>query len=118
MRTKQLGTYGEDLTVAYLLSCGYTVISRNFWCRFGEIDVIASDGIHIIFIEVKTRKNTDFDYPEEVLSNQKLLRMRRCSGVYLSQHLSYCMSPRLDLIYLLVDSQHMVQSLQHIKDIA
>ena len=36
---------------------GYEIIECNFYCRFGEIDIIAKDGEYIVFCEVKYRKD-------------------------------------------------------------
>lgn len=37
----ELGIQGENVATKYLLSQGYKIIERNFYCFFGEIDIIA-----------------------------------------------------------------------------
>lgn len=37
------GAWGEDYAAAYLRRHGYRILARNYSCRFGEIDIIASD---------------------------------------------------------------------------
>lgn len=37
----ELGIQGENVATKYLLSQGYKIIERNFYCYFGEIDIIA-----------------------------------------------------------------------------
>ncbi|MBQ4233506.1 MAG: YraN family protein, partial [Firmicutes bacterium] len=39
---RRLGDWGEDSACRYLKDRGWTLIERNFRCRFGEIDIIAS----------------------------------------------------------------------------
>ena len=50
------GKLGENAVSEYLENAGYKILSRNYRIRGGEIDIIASYGEYIIFVEVKTRK--------------------------------------------------------------
>ncbi len=52
---KGLGSEGERIASRHLRRRGLHILSRNFLCPFGEIDLIASDGESLIFVEVKTR---------------------------------------------------------------
>ena len=49
------GAWGEDYAAAYLRRHGYRILTRNYSCRFGEIDIIASDRHYVVFVEVKLR---------------------------------------------------------------
>lgn len=60
---KIIGAKGEEEVCKYLIRKGYTIIDRNFRCKQGEIDIIASKLNELIFIEVKTRRNIQFGYP-------------------------------------------------------
>jgi hypothetical protein len=57
----QLGTMGEALAVDHLTRMGLRILHRNWRCRYGELDVIASDEASrtVVFVEVKTRTATD-----------------------------------------------------------
>ena len=48
------GNLAEDKACQFLLDNGYSIIERNFYSRFGEIDVIATKDEVIHFIEVKS----------------------------------------------------------------
>lgn len=48
----------------------YTILARNYHSRFGEIDIIAKKQNIIIFVEVKTRKNTIYGFPAEFVDYQ------------------------------------------------
>ncbi|MCL2220613.1 MAG: YraN family protein [Chitinispirillia bacterium] len=54
MNTHEKGKIGEDLAAEYLLGQGYTVETRNYRTRRGELDIvaIAPDGT-LVFVEVK-----------------------------------------------------------------
>jgi putative endonuclease len=66
-----LGKKGEDLTVQYLLKKGYTLLERNWRFRHKEVDIIATDGHDLVFVEVKTRSSEWFGTPEEAVDDKK-----------------------------------------------
>lgn len=65
---KILGDFGEDVCCGYLEYIGSKIIERNFFTKFGELDVIAkSSDKTLLFIEVKTldlRQNRLKSYAE------------------------------------------------------
>ena len=50
------GAVGEVLAARFLRDKGYQILSSNYRCRQGEIDIIAVKDIYIVFAEVKTRR--------------------------------------------------------------
>lgn len=80
---KLLGSYGEDLAVAFLLKRGYQIVSRNFRTRWGEIDIVAKKKDKISFIEVKTRRGITMGKPYEAVSRIKVLHMRRAAEYFI-----------------------------------
>lgn len=79
------GDNAEALAARYLEAKGMRMLARQFRTRYGEIDLIAEDGGEIIFVEVKARKGNDFGYPEESVTQSKLLKIMRCAEMYLQQ---------------------------------
>ena len=57
---QQLGKDGEDLACAALEGRGYAILERRYRTRFGEIDIVARDGLTLVFVEVKTRVGAAF----------------------------------------------------------
>ena len=54
MNTREKGRSGEDCAVEFLLNKGYSILSRNYQTRRGEIDLIACDTDNtVVFVEVK-----------------------------------------------------------------
>jgi len=57
---KTIGSRGEEETVAFLETRGYSIVDTNVrplgGMARGEIDVIAWDGEYLVFCEVKTRR--------------------------------------------------------------
>ncbi len=54
------GQWGEELVAEDLRRKGWTVVARNFYCRMGELDIVAKNERYLIFVEVKLRKNARF----------------------------------------------------------
>jgi putative endonuclease len=73
----------EDIACEYLTNLGYRILHRNFYCRGGEIDIIALDGDVLVFVEVKgtaTKLN-----PAERINHKKLQRIYKCAEEFLSK---------------------------------
>jgi putative endonuclease len=81
-----LGRRGEDLAVEYLQRQGLVVLSRNWRCREGEIDVVATDKRRLVVCEVKTRSGTRFGEPAEAVDHRKAARIRRVTQAWLALH--------------------------------
>ena len=56
MTKRDQGNRGEDAVCRYVEKHGYSIVTRNFSCPKGEIDIIAENSDTIAFIEVKSRK--------------------------------------------------------------
>lgn len=77
------GKNGEELASRYLELSGYKILSRNYRCRLGEIDIIAEkDGV-LTFIEVKTRHTTVTGYPSEAVTFTKQQKIRNAAQYYM-----------------------------------
>ena len=74
------------MAAEYLRRKGYSIVTRNYRCRFGEIDLIARDHRTLVFVEVKLRKNADFAQAREFVNYRKQQRLRTTASLYLSYH--------------------------------
>ena len=79
------GRRGEDLAYRHLRKLGYTVVARNYRPRNGrgEVDLIAWDGPHLVFVEVKTRSREDFGSPESAVDAEKRRHILRAAEDYM-----------------------------------
>ena len=76
------GKLGEDFTADYLIKNGYDIITRNYRKPCGEIDIVASKGDILVFVEVKTRKSNLFGEPSEYVDHKKQERVKKAAMVY------------------------------------
>jgi len=94
---RQLGQIAEDRAADFLIAQGYTLVTRRFTVRQGEIDLVAIDGDEIVFVEVKLRNAPGFR-PEEAVGQKKLARLRRAADAYLLAHADLGHPHRFDLV--------------------
>jgi putative endonuclease len=98
----ELGRRGEDLAAKYLESHGLVVLSRNWHCREGELDLVLTDGRHqLVIAEVKTRTGTNFGTPAEAVDDEKARRIRATAHKWLAEfHVPY-VDPRFDIVSII-----------------
>lgn len=90
------GKAGETAAADYLSRRGWTVLERNWHCRYGEIDLIAQkDGI-LAFVEVKTRKaGSEYDALEAVTSAKQRKILQSAMAYLMKTGLE--LQPRFDV---------------------
>lgn len=112
---KTLGELGEAIAVTFLKGLKYSVVERNFRCKCGEIDIIARDGKTIVFVEVKTRRNTAFGVPQLAVTPFKQRQISKAALTWLAQKKMQDAGARFDVIAI-VQPDHAVPQIDHIKD--
>ncbi len=98
-----LGRRGEDLAVQYLEQQGLVVLSRNWRCRQGELDVVATDADRLVVCEVKTRSGTRFGEPAEAVTWRKAARIRRVTQAWLAAHQVRWCEIRFDVLAVVAE---------------
>jgi putative endonuclease len=85
------GNIAEENTCKFLQQNDFMIIERNFYSRFGEIDIIATKEGLLHFIEVKSAQ--DYESAVQNVTPQKLQRILKTVDVYLKKkptEASYC----------------------------
>lgn len=83
MTKSEIGRAGETFCANHYKKLGYEIVGMNYHSRFGEIDVIAQNDNELVFIEVKTRKETDIVPPKESVGKAKQKKMMLTALCYL-----------------------------------
>ena len=81
--SKQKGNWAEKIACQWLVKQGLTLKQKNFYTKYGEIDLIMSDSSQLIFLEVKYRKNNYFGSAEASIAAQKCRRLTAAVETYL-----------------------------------
>lgn len=104
--SRKIGVEKETLACQYLLNQNLSLITNNYYCRYGEIDLIMLDHNFIepmlVFTEVRYRKNTIYGHPLESVNYHKRQKIFKTALEFLSCHKKYQKSQyRFDVIAIL-----------------
>ena len=99
---KEIGNYGERIAARYLQLRGYCIRARNYRTGALELDLVATRGKSILFVEVKTRSYTAEELdtappPGTAVDFEKQKYTRRAATVYLREHPT-ARHPRMDVM--------------------
>ena len=83
---RQIGSDYEQKAMQYLQDCGYRILEKNYRNRSGEIDIIATKGGNLIFVEVKYRTTSMYGHPLEAVNWRKQKQIRKVAQFYLMCH--------------------------------
>lgn len=111
------GAWGEALAAAYLKKKRYKIIASGYRCRFGEIDLIATNRTCLVFVEVKLRKTDKFANAHEFVDYHKQNRLRTTAMLYLSENPTK-LQPRFDVIEIYAPDgpQTAMPEIHHMED--
>ena len=119
---KKTGAIGEQAAAEFLRKKGYQILERNFYTRFGEIDIIAREKrkgrtLQItVFVEVKTKSGDQYGEPWEMVGRKKLRQVQMMAQVYLTKNGLGEIPCRIDVVGVwLKDGQ--VDKIEHWEDV-
>jgi putative endonuclease len=78
-----LGRVGEREAERFLRRLRYRIVTRNYRCAPGELDLVALDGQMIVFVEVKTRSDADHADPQDAVTPVKQQHLTRAAEFFL-----------------------------------
>ncbi len=97
-RIHRKGVDKEAQAVSYLEKLGYTIITRNYRVRGGEIDIICLDNECLVFVEVRSGKHNPYFAVEETINTRKKGRIIHTAESYMSNVAEKMMPMRFDVI--------------------
>jgi putative endonuclease len=83
LNPKELGRRGEDEAARFLEGNGWTILERNARVGHCEVDLIATRGRVLAFVEVKSRSGAEFGAPLAAISPRKMQRIARAAAGWL-----------------------------------
>jgi putative endonuclease len=96
---KSAGEDYETRAAQWLTDRGMRLLARNFRAKTGEIDIIARDRDHLVFLEVRARSNRAFSTAAGSVDRRKQQRILRTAQLYLQRHPELARLPcRFDVI--------------------
>lgn len=92
------GKWGEELAANYLRERGYQIVFRNFYSKYGELDIVAQKNHSLIFVEVKTRTQDTFGTPGESVDLRKRKHMTYAANYFIQRFGFQHIDMRFDVI--------------------
>ena len=130
--TKEIGNLGEDVAEKYLKKRFWKILSRNFFVRGGEIDIIGYRFGTLAFFEVKSRSNDNFGTPASAVDEEKIAKLKFTAESFLKtyqkgdkipvfysfgiERMKRVFKKRIDIIEVYFDKDYKVQKTNHLKD--
>ena len=93
-----LGRAGEEQARQYLQNKGYRIIAQNFASKYGEIDLIATRGDLLVFVEVKQRSTAAFGGPMAAVTKSKQHKISLTAAEFIKEKALKFDSIRFDVI--------------------
>ncbi len=108
------GVAAEQLAATFLMQHGLKLITQNYHCRFGEIDLIMTDAKTLVFVEVKLRSSNQFGGAAASITPQKQQKMILTAQHYLQTQKLGDVACRFDVI-LMQSANLAATDLKHIE---
>ncbi|MGL4483889.1 MAG: YraN family protein [Anaerovoracaceae bacterium] len=103
MNKQIFGKFGESVATEYLKGLGYSILSRNFRGKAGEIDIIAKKDGLLLFIEVKSRRSLSFGIPSQAVNREKQKHIYAVAAEYLATHNVYYKERRNEVVEVYIN---------------
>jgi TIGR00252 family protein len=84
--SKTIGKNIEVLVCDYLQRQGLQLITANYQCKCGEIDLIMRDAEILVFIEVRHRKAHDYGDGVSTVTKTKQRKIIKAANYYLQKN--------------------------------
>ena len=112
-----LGRRGEELAAQALVERGYAIVTRNWRCPLGELDIVARDGACLVFVEVRTRRGGWRGAAADSVGPVKQARLAALADAYLqAENVPQGTSWRVDVVAVEMDRRGVVRSLEVFQD--
>jgi len=105
-----LGKIGEVNAVLFLKNKNYKILTVNYKNTYGEIDIIAQLKKQYIFVEVKTKSNLNYGFPQEEVTKIKQNKIKKGALEFLKLRRISTDKIRFDVIEIFNDT------INHIED--
>lgn len=106
------GDDGEDIVTTYLRGLGWRIVERNLLFRVGEIDILAEDGQHLVFVEVRSRFGKWGRGAAHTVTLPKQRRLTRAANLVLARYVGPCPYARFDVISVELGERRVVEHIR------
>lgn len=114
------GREGEEIARDYLIKKGFYLIESNYSNKLGEIDLVMSDKDWLVFVEVKLKIGDKYGNPEEMISKNKLSKIRRVAESFLVLEPSIAkkyQKYRIDAVCIMLNENKKVERINYYENL-
>ena len=109
----ELGAFGEELAIDFLLQKGYEIVETNWRFQKAEVDIIARKVDVLAAVEVKTRSTTEFGDPQDFVNQKKIRLLTKAVDEYVNRH-DLDVEVRFDIVAITINNKQL--EIEHLKD--
>lgn len=122
---RSLGAAGEAIAARTLQAAGLTIVTRNWRCTVGEIDIVAQEtgpdyvrGLPavpwLVIVEVRTRRGVAYGTALQSIGPRKQARLRKLAAIYV-ERIHWRGPWRIDVVAVQMDSSGRLLTVEHIR---
>ena len=89
---------GENAAAEHIAAHGGLILEKNYFTKYGEIDIIFRDGDTLVFAEVKYRSDETYGKPAEAVTPSKIKKLSLSALHYLYENSLMDIPCRFDVI--------------------
>ena len=116
-RNAAVGASGERIAALLLEQAGCTIITRNWHCRGGELDLVALDGETLVCVEVRVRTGTAHGSAAESVVGTKTKRVLHAVAAFLDAHPEHSdRLVRIDVVAITLNRAGTIIETMHFRD--
>ena len=112
--TQRLGAQGERIAERWLLTRGWTILDRRWKSGRRDLDLVATQGELVAFVEVKARRRPDFGGPVEAVGWRNQRELQRSARCWIDRHGTSGQAYRFDVIGVLMEGENI--RVRHVAD--
>jgi len=116
MNRQEVGKLGEKSARKFLKKRGYRIRETGFRCPHGEIDIVAQQKDHLVFVEVRTKSSLDFGTPEESITQAKKKKLIASALTYINTHQKLPSLWRIDVVAIELDDKRKPKRIELIEN--
>ena len=112
--TGALGKRAEQVALRFLVDRDLHLVTRNFRCRVGEIDLVMLDGDCLVFVEVRSRRSSAFADPALTVDRHKQSKIIRTAALFAARNRRFANARmRFDVVAIESDARDAIRWIQN-----
>lgn len=103
MKTVEKGKIAETMACSFLENKGHTILDRNYRFLNSEVDIVALQAEEVVFVEVRSKKNTLYGHPEATVDKNKQKSIIQAAEAWLYEKRMEGARIRFDVVAVVTD---------------